>query len=76
VGTHKLSKIWITFRTYGYYSTGRTFRWWHGKERIVKAVRFMRKVVGENLSGIEIVGLDRKGRALTSALSAIDKTIF
>jgi hypothetical protein len=65
MGAHRLSKIWITFRTYGYYSTGRTFRWWRERERIVKAVRFMRKVVGENLSGVEIVGLDREEKART-----------
>jgi hypothetical protein len=65
MGAHRLSKIWITFRTYGYYRTGRTFRRWREREKVVRAVRFVREVLGESVWGIEIVGLDREGRART-----------
>ena len=42
---HKLSKIWITFRTYYITSKGTTRRRWTEKEKIVEAVKFIRELL-------------------------------
>jgi len=59
VGRHKLCRIWLTFYTYYIsFRTKRTFHRWTKREALVRAVKFIRKLL--DAERIEIVCLNRK----------------